>query len=76
MNEKDKTNVPQRCLSRKTISPKDHDPEQTSESWAISKRIKFYRKIAFAVKTSNEQHQDAEMAEDCTLKDLKSSLTL
>ena len=76
MNEKDKTNVPQRCLSRKTISPKDQDSEQTLESWAISKRIKIDRKIVFAVKTSNEQNQSAEMAENCTLKDLKSSLTL
>ena len=75
MNEKDKTNIPHGSLSRKTTSPGDDDPEETSESSAISKRIKLDRKIIFAVKTSNEQNQDVEMAENCTLKDLKSSLT-
>ena len=73
MNEKNKTNIPHGSLSRKTTSPGDGDPEETSE--AISKRIKLDRKIIFAVKTSNEQNQDVEMAENCTFKDLKSSLT-
>ena len=72
MNEKDKTNIPHGSLSRKTTSPGDDDPEETSE---ISKRIKLDKKIRFAVKTSNEQNQDVEMAENCTFRDLKSSLT-
>ena len=75
MNEKIKTNIPHGSLSRKTTSPGDDDPEETSEASAISKRIKLDRKIIFAVKTSNEQNQDVEMAESCTFKDLKSSLT-
>lgn len=74
MNEKHQTNISYGSLGRKITIPGDDDPEESSESSALSKRIKLDRKITFAVKTSNEQNQDVEMAENCTLRDLKLKL--